>query len=843
MMPFEQFLSDHLRSKMLARRALTVFDPAGRLREVARALADEYCRLIEVGDDIIAAREQALTALAELGSDRSNASHLVVYVPKPRPLDQDAVCLDPFTPVALAGAVFPDGAGDSYVALCQRFLPEQAGVVEEMFQRGEPTFLEINSLAAGADSAPVLAGLLGAHGTQDLFVRLLCITPKDAALLKQSPNWRQELQSLALNALGLTLPTDLTGVDELRPVLWRYLLFSEFVADLPVPLPAALGHVPHAASKHHRFVRDLCATLRDRSSAQQAYEDFAARVAAELGLETHCGSLDDLGVLDTFAFEERSFLRAFATHVKSGDLDRATQCVEARSQSFWMRDGERASEWRLADSCLQVLRSIEDVDQILAGTTRQTVPHWLDFHVAHGYRLDAAHRLMEQVAQDVRPEASPLGQVLVQTRTRHRELVDRLTRKFQDAVGREGWPAGGRLRSSDIFDRFVRVPWQEGKRVAYFWVDAFRYDLAVTLAEAVAGRHAATLHAACAQLPTVTKVGMAALLPGAAEGLRLERLSDEVVPTINGRSLPGLPQRIEHAREAIGTNRFAALELSDVLRSGGLASLDHVEVLVVRTSEIDQIGESNPAYLPQLLPAAIRDLRLALNVLADAGFTVAVLATDHGFCWFDSVESGDAIQKPSGEWLAVKNRALLGSGQPGPQVFTADASHVGIRGDIPQYVAARGMATFTKGVRYFHEGLSLQECVLPVLQVALTPTARDGAPSRVELLLTYRGAKAGTVTTLRPSIEASLPLGDLFRPSDVSFVLEGYDAAGTKVAEAAASPLVDAATREVRMQPGQSLKVPIRITEGFSGTIEVRATHPGTGELFATVTLTTDFHH
>jgi hypothetical protein len=85
---------------------------------------------------------------------------LILYVPRARPLDQDSVCLDPFTPLVLAGGVFPDGAGDSYLALCQRFLPEQAGVIEEMFQHGEPTFLEINSLVAGADGAPVLSGLL-----------------------------------------------------------------------------------------------------------------------------------------------------------------------------------------------------------------------------------------------------------------------------------------------------------------------------------------------------------------------------------------------------------------------------------------------------------------------------------------------------------------------------------------------------------------------------------------------------------------------------------------------------------------------------------------------------------
>jgi hypothetical protein len=236
-------------------------------------------------------------------------------------------------------------------------------------------------------------------------------------------------------------------------------------------------------------------------------------------------------------------------------------------------------------------------------------------------------------------------------------------------------------------------------------------------------------------------------------------------------------------------------------------------------------------------------LQVALNRLADAGFAAAVLATDHGFCWFDSADSGDSIPKPAGEWVEVKNRALLGSGQPNAQVINVDAAHVGIRGDIPRYVAARGLATFTKGVRYFHEGLSLQECLLPLVRVELKRAPAKSTATRVELFLTYRGAKSGTVTTLRPSVEVSLPGSDLFGPAEVSFVLEGIAPDGQKVAKAAASPVTDPATGEVRMQRGQALKIPIRIQEGFSGNIELRAVHPQTGETFATLKLTTDFHH
>jgi hypothetical protein len=109
--------------------------------------------------------------------------------------------------------------------------------------------------------------------------------------------------------------------------------------------------------------------------------------------------------------------------------------------------------------------------------------------------------------------------------------------------------------------------------------------------------------------------------------------------------------------------------------------------------------------------------------------------------------------------------------------------------------------------------------------------------------MTYRGSKTGTVTTLRPTVEVSLPSSDLFQPAEASFVLEGFDPTGKKVAEVASSPYADSATGEVRIFGGQSIKVPIRIQEGFNGAIELRAAHPVTGEIFATLKLATDFHH
>jgi hypothetical protein len=843
-MQLEQFLTAHLRQTLEKHRVLTVYDEHQHLAPVVQALAQDTCTLITVDDDVIATREQALTALQQLGTDESLRSQLLVYIPRVRPLAAQAVCMDPFTPLVLAGGVFPDGAGDSFLSLCQRFLPEQTGLLEDMFKHGAPSFAEVNSLVVGAGGAPVLSGLLRGEGTLDLMVRFLCIGEKEAGELKRSSNWRKELQTLVKKVLGLDLPEEQSDVNELRRLIWRFVLFSEFVADLPAELPAALRSITKAEPKYHRFVFDLCEALRDRTSTQQTYEEQAMRVAEELSLEQHCGTMEDLGQLDTFAFEERCFLAAYAKAALADDLDRAEAMVKQRSRSFWIRDAARAAEWKAAGCCVDLLHSVTDLRNVVEVQKPLTATAYIDLYVQHGHKLDAAHRILEQIIQDTAPEPGPLNDVLQKARSAHRDQLDRMVRSFQDAVAQEGWPTPGRERANDVYERYVRTAWQEGKRVAYIWVDAFRYDLALHLAQQVGARHEATVRPVCAQLPSITKIGMAALLPGAGEDFRMQVQGNDLVPVVKGQPIPDLQARRNYLTEAVGRNRFATMELPDLLANKDLQSLKQVEVLHVHTAAIDQLGENNPSYLAGLIPSAMFDLQRALNRLADAGFQTAVLATDHGFCLFDSAGSGDAIPKPlDGEWLEVKNRALLGNGQPNAQVVCVEASHMGIRGPVERYVAARGLATFTKGVRYFHEGLSPQECVLPVVVVQLKAAARKNTTPRLDVLLTYRGANKGTVSVLRPSVEVSVPAGEELFPVEVQFILEGVSNENNKVARSAPDPRVDAATGIVSVNAGQSIKLPINIEPGFEGTFQLRAVNPGTGEILGSLELTTAFHH
>ena len=48
--------------------------------------------------------------------------------------------------------------------------------------------------------------------------------------------------------------------------------------------------------------------------------------------------------------------QSFAKAALAADLENAARLVEERSHSFWIRDGARAGEWKLAGCCVMCCR-------------------------------------------------------------------------------------------------------------------------------------------------------------------------------------------------------------------------------------------------------------------------------------------------------------------------------------------------------------------------------------------------------------------------------------------------------------------------------------------------------
>lgn len=850
-MSIAEFIRENvLRPRLTQAGALVVYDADQRYRELCFALAADKVRVVDASQSSIESREAALRALREVGQPQGPLDGVLIYVPTKRPETDEQKQADPFALYAACGAVFPKDDGDAYLDLCLRARPDHATEIRQVFATaaGNPTFAVIDAIGAGV-SWPQLRATLRVESGREILAALLAPSPIQTQALKEQHGWDQEARDFLRATLGLTLKTRGKTWSALADELWRYVLFSEFVFDLPVALPDTLRGVPHTPLEARPIIEDVCDRLRSDPKTATRYIERAEAIEAELNLRELCGALDDLGERDTFPFEERTFLHAAIRGIVTGDADTTRRVLTRQKGSVWLGKGESQAQWDLVRASLSLVEACEDYERQLPDHARSQAD-LIDFYLGSLREADRLQREFEQAAGDFLDQHGVLAEVIDQARGRYRRLAEKVQGLFIRHLETAGWPPPGRLANAESFDRLVADRLQErGHKVAYLLVDALRYELGVALEKLLAEDGPVELQAAYAQLPSITLVGMASLLPGALTGLTLSLENEALVPTLAGTPVGTVAQRMQALARRYG-DRFAELTLNDFVR-GKPALAATVDLLVLRSTEIDSQLENNPETTLGLIPGTLKLIRVALHQLRGLGFREAIIVTDHGFFLNAQAEAGDVCRKPAGTWpVNAHDRLLLGDGVADGHSLVIRADKLGIRGDFAQAALPRSMAPYRAGYRYFHGGASLAEAVVPVL-IARLDTQAGAAPPKVKVVLSYRQG-ASRITTRIPVIAVGLEgrdrhTGDLFAaapPAEVvgvEILLEAQDAKGQVVGEPRPGPEVNPATRTLLLTPGQTKQIALGMDPDFEGKFTVKALNPVTLASYGQLKLETDY--
>ena len=135
---------------------------------------------------------------------------------------------------------------------------------------------------------------------------------------------------------------------------------------------------------------------------------------------------------------------------------------------------------------------------------------------------------------------------------------------------------------------------QAGTRVAYFVVDALRYEMGAELLEQLQGAEELAIRPAVAMLPTITPVGMAALLPGAAALiLRRRGARGSSAHAIEQTFMANLTDRLRFLKAKVPD--VVDLQLEKVLRMSSSklqTAIGDASLVLVRSQEIDLAGET-----------------------------------------------------------------------------------------------------------------------------------------------------------------------------------------------------------------------------------------------------------
>ena len=829
-----------LRPRLKQAGALVVYDADKRYREQCFDLAADKVRVVDASDSSIESREAALLALREVGQPKAPLEGVLIYVPTKRPETDEQKQADPFALYAECGAVFPQDDGDEYLSICLRARPDHATEIRQVFAGSPagPTFAVIDAIGGGV-SWPQLRATLRVESGREILAALLAPSASQFEALKGQEGWVQEARDFLRATLGLSVKTRGKTWSALADELWRYVLFSEFVFDLPGALPETLKGVPHAPMEARPIVDDVCDRLRSDPKTRSNYIERAESVETELNLAQLCGDIDDLGERETFPFEERTFLRTAIKGISTGDTDIVRSILSRRKNSVWLGMGESQAQWELVRAGLSLVESCEDFERQLPEHSRSQAD-LLDFYLGSLREADRLQREFEQAVGDFLDPHGLMNEVILQARDRYRRLAEKVQGVFVKYVETAGWPPTGRMANADAFDRFVADRLKEsGRKVAYLMVDALRYELGVALEKLLSEDGPVELQAAYAQLPTITPVGMASLLPGARGNLSLALENSAIMPKLAGASVGNVAQRMEVMRKRFG-DRFEEMPLNDFVR-GKPKIPETVDLLVLRSTEIDSQLESNPETTLGLIPGTLKMIRVALHKLRGMGFKEAVIVTDHGFFLNAQAEAGDVCVKPHGNWpITAHDRMMLGNGTTDGHSLVVGADKVGIRGDFAQVAIPRSMAPYRAGHLYFHGGASLAEAVVPIL-VARLDAAGQPDVRKVLVEISYKnGAKR--ITTRLPVIEVILVSDDIFsQGTSVEILLEAQDSKGNVVGEPRPGGDVNPATRTVTLMPGQRKQIALRMDDEFRGKFSIKALNPTTLAAYSALAIETDY--
>jgi PglZ domain len=830
-------LRPHIQKRLLEvleqRRVVVWYDGEKAFTEMASSFAAPACSVVLAHESRLRARRAAdemVSRLNEVSFPDQKNRKVLIYAPWPRGASEEERLNDAFESFALIGAAFGDKEAESFQSLARQALPERIAEIDRLFAEGRPTVAMIEGLGEGIHY-PILREAIGTESAIEAAALLLC-RDGTSAKIDRVAGARDELLRLLRTDFGFSSAGAIKSTGAFVEQFGRYALLSEFALDLPENLPGALSVLPIAEAVHRERIFALCDRMRGSDDTREGYSALAHRVESDLRVADITRSLGELGTRYTLPFMERAHLVQLEQTAQMGNLTDAREIIQARRASVWNHLPERALIWKLAERCVDFLTAAA-VWKSAVPRSGATVQDWVAAYVTPEglWQVDRQQRLVEQGAAACAEDSEVAGLVAL-CRQIYRDVAGSAQTRFLRAVEDASWPPEGIFRQTQIFARYIEPVLTDRRKTVFFLVDSMRYEMGRDLAQTIETFGPVTVGVAATILPTTTPCGMAALMPAADGTYCLVNDGDDLVPAIGGRPLRNSKERMDLLRELYG-DRFVDLSLSDLLSANAKrlqARIGAADFVVIRTQEIDGIAEGPSSYLARkVMSEILRDIAIGTGRLVSMGFETFVYAADHGHVLLPEVEPGDVVQDPPGQWRKNRRRCRLGTSTgetPGVTIFPV--AKVGIIAPVPDFAVAKGFRVFSFGEGYFHEGLSLQECVIPLIVLEARERPKSGTGAE-EVEVRYRSDRfTSRVIGLRVWYNTLIG-GPLI------VKVEAYDGSGARatiVGEAADCDARDPATHLVALQKGSETQVPIQIRDDFSGSsVEIRVVDPGTGRV------------
>ena len=610
------------------------------------------------------------------------------------------------------------------------------GVIDDMLAPDRVTYEDLaraSSDSASVEPPSILKSIFHeVSGSDALIAAWLMSDVRDEEIAAKEST--AELTKLVRSRLALELP-QAGGLAKLRAITLRYVLAGEYRSDLSCPPPGCLDGIAEPANNDELAALRVMAS-RLRTSFPDAYAVLADRVEHELGLTELSVPPECLGSIDTFRCEERALLSYCAVRAAAHEWDQLAQIVDQRVESFWLsRDVSRRALWdayrRMAELGKEARRVHTAVKSfsgdVGAWTSTYTGPDgW--------HRVDSAQRRLESWGSSLDEDIDERALGVV--RQVYDDACNAMALGFTKALVGTNWSPPRTSHQTGVFSELVG---SAPKPVAYILVDALRFEMGVELSERFPGTAEVSMRHALGALPSITPIGMAALQPGASGSFSVVEQGGKLGSLIDGVFLANLAARRRFASARVpqlvdfSLDEFLSLSLARLARK-----LEGAQVVVIRSQEIDQAGESTATrQARRVMDEVLGDIASAVQKLAKLGVEHSIVTADHGHLFFGADrDESMKVDSPGGHTVELHRRCWIGRGGATPAACTrVTAASLGYDSDL-DFVFPAGIGVFKAGgdLAYYHGGATLQEIVIPVLTIRMAaPVGLKSAEGKLDV--------------------------------------------------------------------------------------------------------------
>lgn len=467
---------------------------------------------------------------------------------------------------------------------------------------------------------------------------------------------------------------------------------------------------------------------KDSRRFESAFETLSNQYAEELSIASDLEGRDyrTLVDLDYFRIIDQKIISDLvkavtARTISSGDC---TLLVRRRRQSHW--HAEFVDIYEAIDAASQFMDALASV-RLEMGSAAEGV----DLYARIWFRIDQLYRRFVFHLRRA-SEATLLAKLAEQVDNLYsNNFLLRLNDQWQAVVdAATQWPVSGAVPQNRFFETWVRPFLKKQQKVFVIVSDAMRYEVGEELLGLIRqeDRYDAELSPAIAMLPSYTQLGMAALLPH--NTLELSTKVDDASVQVDGRSSQGVVNRsrILNAEDgwtgkAILAEDFLAMQREG--EDGYRALFSQNDVVYLYHNRIDAVGDKRDTE-ERVFEAAresLDELVKIIRKLSTANVTNMIVTADHGFLYQNRPldESDFMGADPQGaKMLYIDRRFVLGNGlMEGNGFKKFSAQNAGLVGEteilIPKSI--NRLRRKGSGSRFVHGGASLQESVIPVVQI------------------------------------------------------------------------------------------------------------------------------